>query len=215
MCHKCPATCWRPEQQNLIMSCLAPQAGRDELAASADSTVLCEFSRATSKTRTNDTGISICRRLATFHLSLFSSPKSLRPAAPETLSPRHPHSSDPRDGAVECCGRRNSLRSDQSLVRAMMKQRDIPLRLRAGQTCLMRKGSPSMRPPQLIFSQCRSAATSRRRRLLEEVNIGNFSDYLQLGHKDRTGAPYWGCPLPFHPVRSVLSTNAPFRRLLF
>jgi hypothetical protein len=27
---------------------------------------------------------------------------------------------------VECCGRRNSLRSDQSLVRAMMKQRDIP-----------------------------------------------------------------------------------------
>ncbi|TCA85319.1 hypothetical protein E0H65_32935 [Rhizobium leguminosarum bv. viciae] len=38
-------------------------------------------------------------------------------------------------------------------------------------------------------------------------NIGNFSDYLQLGHKDRTGAPYWGCPLPFLPVRSVLSTN--------
>lgn len=70
-----------------------------------------EFSRATSKTRTDDAGISIFRRPATFHLSLFSSPKSLRPAAPETLSPRHPHSSDPRDGAVECRGRRNSLRS--------------------------------------------------------------------------------------------------------
>ncbi|TBD09408.1 hypothetical protein ELH23_35335 (plasmid) [Rhizobium ruizarguesonis] len=38
-------------------------------------------------------------------------------------------------------------------------------------------------------------------------NIGNFCDYLQLGYKDRTGAPYWGCPLPFLPVRSVLSTN--------
>ena len=58
-------------------------------------------------------------------ISVFSAPKSLRPAAPETLSPRHPHSSDPRDGAVECRGRRNSLRSDKSLVRALMKQRDI------------------------------------------------------------------------------------------
>ncbi|RWX15210.1 hypothetical protein EHI45_10770 [Rhizobium leguminosarum] len=30
----------------------------------------------------------------------------------------------------------------------------------------------------------------------------NFSDYLLLGPEDRTGAPDWGCPLPFLPVRS-------------
>lgn len=54
------------------------------------------MSAAPSKKGTNDAGISICRRLVTFHLSHLSSPKSLRPAAPETLSPRHPHSSDPR-----------------------------------------------------------------------------------------------------------------------
>ncbi|NKJ96883.1 hypothetical protein GFM14_36170 [Rhizobium leguminosarum bv. viciae] len=37
----------------------------------------------------------------------------------------------------------------------------------------------------------------------------NFSDYLLLGPKDRTGAPNWGCPLPFLPVRSVLSPSCP------
>jgi hypothetical protein len=45
-----------------------------------------EFSRANSKTRTDDAGISIRWQLATFHLGLFSSPRSFRPAAPETLT---------------------------------------------------------------------------------------------------------------------------------
>ncbi|RWX08330.1 hypothetical protein EHI45_23910 [Rhizobium leguminosarum] len=39
----------------------------------------------------------------------------------------------------------------------------------------------------------------------------NFSGYLQLGRKDRTGAPYWGCPLPSScAIRP--SPVAPFRR---
>lgn len=49
-----------------------------------------EFSRATSKTRTDDAGISICRRLATFHLGLLSGLQSIRRTATETLSPSHP-----------------------------------------------------------------------------------------------------------------------------
>ena len=53
-----------------------------------------EFSRAASKARADDAGLPVRRKLATFHLGLFSSPKSLRPAAPETLSPRHPPSSE-------------------------------------------------------------------------------------------------------------------------
>ncbi|KSV62745.1 hypothetical protein [Sinorhizobium sp. Sb3] len=35
------------------------------------------------------------------------------------------HSSDPRDGVVECRGRRNSLRSQTKALSGLMKQRDI------------------------------------------------------------------------------------------
>lgn len=54
-------------------------------------------------------GLPIRVRLATVYLGVFSSPKSFRPLAPEGLSPCHPHSSDPRYGAVEGRDRRSTL----------------------------------------------------------------------------------------------------------
>jgi hypothetical protein len=42
--------------------------------------------------------------------------------------------------------------------------------------------------------------------------VRNFSGYLLLGRKDRTGAPWWGGPLPFFPVRSTFPEIAPLRR---
>lgn len=59
----------------------------------------------------NDAGISFCRWFATLHLGLFSSSQSLRRTASETLSPGHPRSSDPCNGAVESRDRRNRLSS--------------------------------------------------------------------------------------------------------
>ena len=70
-----------------------------------------EFPRAPSKTRTNDAGLPICRRLTTFHLGLFSSQKSLRRTASQTLSRGHPHSSNSRNGAVESRDRRYCISS--------------------------------------------------------------------------------------------------------
>ncbi len=83
-----------------------------------------------------------------------------------------------------------------------MKQRDIAHASPRTSNLLVAEGFP--------FDA--AAAVAVLRLLVGHVfskkwSIGNFSDYLQLGHKDRTGAPYWGCPLPFLPVRSVLSTN--------
>ena len=73
-----------------------------------------EFSRATSKTRTNDAGISICRWLAAFHLGLLSNKKPLHPAAPEALGACNSPPSYPCNGAVENCDRRGSLISTVS-----------------------------------------------------------------------------------------------------
>lgn len=46
------------------------------------------------------------QRLATIYLRVFGSLKTFRHFAPEALRPRHPHSSDPRDSAVESRDRR-------------------------------------------------------------------------------------------------------------
>ena len=75
-----------------------------------------EFSRAASKTRADDAVLPIRRRLATFHLGLFSNQKSFRPVAPETLSPRHSHSSHPRNSALESRDRRNCVSSSANAL---------------------------------------------------------------------------------------------------
>lgn len=70
-----------------------------------------ELSRAAPKTRADDAGLPIRRKLATFHLGLFNTPESFRPAAPEPLSSRHLHLSHPRHRAVESRDRRNCVSS--------------------------------------------------------------------------------------------------------
>jgi putative transposase len=73
-----------------------------------------EFSYAAAKTRTDDAGLQIRRRSTTIHLRILSGQKSFRTAASETLSPGHPHSLRPSNGAVEGLDRHSDMRSNES-----------------------------------------------------------------------------------------------------
>ncbi|CDM61727.1 hypothetical protein LPU83_pLPU83d_0356 (plasmid) [Rhizobium favelukesii] len=56
------------------------------------------------------------RRQGALHLGLFSNQKSFRPVAPETLSPRHSHSSHPHNSALESRDRRNCVSSSANAL---------------------------------------------------------------------------------------------------
>ncbi len=84
-----------------------------------------KFPSATAKARAGDAGLLIRWRAATIYLRVFSSQKSLRTTTSEMLSPGHPHSSNPRYGAVEGCDRRIYLSSMAGASTGLSKQCDI------------------------------------------------------------------------------------------
>jgi len=77
-----------------------------------------EFSCATSKTRTDDAWISICRRLSTFHLGLFSNQNYFVPSHQKRSAlGTHSH----RISALESRDRRNCVNSSANALSAIKR----------------------------------------------------------------------------------------------